>query len=196
MSDRCTCPCHNPKLMFLPSEFRPCCSQMGTKFSDNGAEIKQGRKVGFTGTQKGAQPTQLVAAEERLRQLREEGFDEFHHGACIGADEQVAKIAKSLGFKVVAHPGLAKDPTNMQFRSDWNGNHEVLEAKPFIERDHDIVDVTETMLATPLTYEEQARSGTWTTVRYAKKQGRVEGQSLHVIKPPWEPPKWLTETKV
>ena len=190
MNKDCPCPCHDPKLMFLPSEAFPCCPEMGEKFAEDGTKIKQGRKVGFTGTQKGAHLTQLAVAEEKLKFLREEGFDEFHHGMCIGADEQVAKIAADLGFKVVGHPGLAKDPTNMQFRSDWNGNHEILEAKPFIERDHDIVDVTETMLATPLTHEERTRSGTWTTVRYAKKQGRIEGASLHVIKPPWIPPKW------
>jgi|SRR5271157_6397207 len=161
-----------------------------------GYNFSMGKKVGFTGTQKGAHPAQIAAAKEKLKALKEEGFDEFHHGACIGADEQVAKIAKELGFKVIAHPGLAKDPANMQFRSDWNGSDETLGAKPFIDRDHDIVDATETMLATPLTYEEQNRSGTWTTVRYAKKQGRVEGQSLHVIKPPWTPPKWLTPKEV
>src|SRR5271156_6511042 len=165
MSDRCLCPCHDPKLKFLPSEAFPCCPEMGEKFAEDGTKIKQGRKVGFTGTQKGAHLTQLAIVEEKLKFLREEGFDEFHHGACIGADEQVAKIAKELGFKVVAHPGLGKDPANLQFRSDWSGSDETLEAKPYIDRDHDIVDATELMIATPLTYGEQTRSGTWTTVR-------------------------------
>src|SRR5271168_5416422 len=186
MSDRCLCPCHDRKLMFLPSEAFPCCPEMGTKFKD-GEKITQGRKVGFTGTHKGALPIQLANAKEKLRLLKEEGFDEFHHGACIGADEQVAKIAKDLGFKVVAHPGLAKDPTNMLFRSEWSENDEILEAKNFIERDHDIVNATEVMLATPLTFEETTRSGTWTTVRYAKAQGRTEGSTLFVIRPPFVP---------
>jgi hypothetical protein len=148
------------------------------------------RKVGFTGTHKGAQVLQLELAKQKLMLLKNEGFDEFHHGACIGADEQAAKIAKELGYRVVAHPGLAKDPANLLFRSEWDGNDEVREAKPFIERDHDIVDETEAMLATPLTYEETARSGTWTTVRYARKKGRVEGSTLFVIRIPFEPPKW------
>jgi len=154
-----------------------------------------GKKVGFTGTQKGAHPTQIAAAKDKLVALKEEGFDEFHHGACIGADEQVAKIAKELGFKVVAHPGLGKDPANLQFRSDWSGSDETLEAKPYIDRDHDIVDATELMIATPLTYGEQTRSGTWTTVRYAKAQGREEGTTLFVIRPPWAPPHWAREAQ-
>lgn len=190
-SERCPCPCHDPKLKFLPTEFKPCCPEMGTKFTER---IK-GRKVGFTGTNKGASTVQLAVVEEKLKFLLEEGFDEFHHGACIGADEQAAKLAKELGFRVVAHPGLASDPKNLMYRSEWDGSHETREAKPFIERDHDIVDETEMMLATPLTYEEKIRSGTWTTVRYAKAQGRVEGDTLYIVRPPWMPPKWAKPTE-
>jgi hypothetical protein len=145
-----------------------------------------GKNVGFTGTHKGACAAQLAVAEAKLKSLKDEGFDEFHHGACIGADEQVAKIAKGLGYRVVAHPGLAKNPANLMYRSEWDGNDEVREAKPFIKRDRDIVDETEAMIATPLTYGETTPSGTWTTVRYAVKQGRVEGTTLHVIRPPWK----------
>src|SRR6202795_4075150 len=129
-----------------------------------------GKKVGFTGTHKGADPMQLAVAKERLKSLKELGLDEFHHGACIGADEQVAKIAKELGFRVVSHPGLASDPKNLVFRSVWDGSDETREAKPFIKRDHDIVDETEVMLATPKGYAEEARRGTGTRGRYAKKQ--------------------------
>lgn len=196
MSKDCPCPCHDPKTIFAPSEFKPCCPLQGRRFRADGSEIQTGRKVGFTGTHKGAGTAQLGIAEMRLRLLREEGFDEFHHGMCIGADEQVAKIAKELGFKVVAHPGLAKDPENMLYRSEWQGSHEVREAKPFIERDHDIVNETEVMLATPLTYEEVVRSGTWTTVRYAKKQKRTEGSTLFVIKPLWTPPNWTLKEPI
>src|ERR1035437_640597 len=105
-----------------------------------------GRKVGFTGTHKGASPTQLTELAEVLNRLHADGFDEFHHGACIGADEQAAVIAKRLGFRVVAHPGLAKDPANMMYRSEWTGNDEVREAKPFIVRDQDIVNETERVI--------------------------------------------------
>jgi len=152
-----------------------------------------GKKVGFTGTHKGASSVQLFEAEQKLKALKEQGYDEFHHGLCIGADVQVATIAKKLGYRVVAHPGLASDPKNLLFRGECE-NDETREAKPFIKRDHDIVDETEVMLATPKGHAEEARSGTWTTVRYAKKQGRTEGFTLFVIKPLWIPPKWATPT--
>jgi len=146
-----------------------------------------GKKVGFTGTSKGASDFQLKGLEERLKKLKEDGFDEFHHGLCIGADEQAAKIAKGLGYRVVAHPGFSKKhPESLLYRSEFAENDEVLEAKAHIDRDHDIVDSVEYMLATPLQRDEQTRSGTWTTVRYARKQNRP----TDVILPPFVPPKW------
>lgn len=148
-----------------------------------------GKKVGFTGTSKGASEYQLRGLEERLKELKEDGFDEFHHGLCIGADEQAAEIAKKLGYRIVAHPGFSKkNPDSLLYRSEFTGNDEVLTAKPHIDRDHDIVDSVAHMLATPLQREEQTRSGTWTTVRYARKQNRP----TDVILPPFVPPKWAS----
>jgi hypothetical protein len=145
-----------------------------------------GKKLGFTGTNRGMGSSQKTELEALLKKLKEEGFDEFHHGLCIGADEQAAILAKSLGYRVVARPGLAHDPTNMKYRSDWAGSDETLEAKPFVDRDHDIVDVSERLIATPLTRQEQLRSGTWTTVRYARKVGRI----IDLVLPPFVPPKF------
>lgn len=146
-----------------------------------------GKKVGFTGTSKGASPAQLKELEEKLVALKADGFDELHHGACIGADEQCAIIAKRLGFRLVAHLGTSKDPTNMLYRSEFTGNDELREAKPFIPRDKDIVNETERMLATPLTRAEITRSGTWTTVRYARKQGKP----IDLILPPFVPSQYV-----
>jgi hypothetical protein len=133
---------------------------------------KLARKVGFTGTHHGMDEVQKRELEEKLKQLFDDGFNEFHFGLCIGADEQAAVIAKMLGFRVVAHPGLASNPTNLMYRSDWIGSDEVRDPKPFIGRDHDIVDETEEMVATPVSEDEEVRSGTWTTVRYARTQDR------------------------
>lgn len=106
---------------------------------------------------------------EYLRHLKEQGFTHFHHGDCIGADSQAAGLAKQLGFILICHPGHPKDKTDTKYRAFTKFNDEVLEAKPFITRDHDIVDSADKMIATPAG-EEQVRSGTWTTVRYAKKK--------------------------
>ncbi len=47
----------------------------------------------------------------------------------------------------------------------------VLESKPYLERNRDIVDASEVLIACPSTREEVMRSGTWATVRYARKKG-------------------------
>lgn len=136
--------------------------------------------VGFTGTKLGMQPNQRLELAEHLSYLKKLGFTHFHHGDCIGADAQAAKIAKQFGFIVVAHPGHPRDKSNTMYRAFTDFNDEVREVKPFIKRDHDIVDETERMIATPAGCTEEIRSGTWTTVRYARKQGK----KIHIIYPP------------
>ena len=134
--------------------------------------------VGFTGTKNGMSASQKFELVEYLRYLKAQGYIVFHHGDCIGADAQAAALAKQLGYIVIAHPGHPKDKTNTMFRAFTTFNDEVLEVKPFIKRDHDIVDASERMIATPAG-EEIVRSGTWATVRFAKKIGK----EVHIIMP-------------
>ncbi len=116
-------------------------------------------------------PEQKAQVRDALLLYRQWGAREFHYGLCIGADEQAAAIAKEIGYTVIAHPGFnPKNPDTRLFRSDFDLNDVVLPEKAFIKRDHDIVDAVEQMIATPLSWEEEIRSGTWTTVRYARKK--------------------------
>lgn len=117
-------------------------------------------------------PFQKEELREYLIRLYEQGCIHFHHGDAIGADAQAARIAKDLGYIVVAHPGHPKDVNNTVYRAFTDFNDEVRPVFPFITRDHDIVDETDLLVATPKTTEEEVRSGTWTTVRYARKQGK------------------------
>ena len=136
------------------------------------------KHVGFTGTKIGMQPNQKLEVVEYLRYLKANGYTHFHHGDCIGADAQAAKYAEALGFILVCHPGHPKDKSNTMYRAFTEFNDVMHEIKPFIKRDKDIVDAVETMVATPAG-EEQVRSGTWTTIRYAKKQNKP----VHIIYP-------------
>ena len=45
--------------------------------------------------------------------------------------------------------------------------------KDYLERNHDIVDETDMLIATPGEEQEVQRSGTWATIRYARKQKRT-----------------------
>jgi hypothetical protein len=123
-------------------------------------------KVGFTGSQRGASSAQLHTLQSLL--LTNMPVDEFHHGCCVGADTQANYVAHAVGTHVVYHPPLiAEKASDLR---DFPGDH--LPPKPYIERNHDIVDATDMLIACPAGDEEQVRSGTWATVRYARKQGK------------------------
>jgi hypothetical protein len=118
--------------------------------------------IGFTGTQAGMNPYQLGRVLHHLRPFRG-GHVHFHHGDCIGADAQAVEIAVSLGFYIVCHPPINK------YKRAFCGFDEIHPEKDYIPRNHDIVDSSAFMLATPKTAVEELRSGTWATIRYAKK---------------------------
>jgi hypothetical protein len=119
-------------------------------------------KIGFTGSQTGGTPQQLDTLQYLLSGLKK--FSEAHHGDCIGADAQFHMICAHLGVDIVIHP-----PTNKSKRAFCEDFLECRPAKGYLERNHDIVDDSELMIAVPPTMEEILRSGTWATIRYARK---------------------------
>lgn len=132
-------------------------------------------RIGFTGTQNGMTVAQLDAVEQRLIDLWEDG-SEFHHGDCVGADAQAAELARALGYRLIGHP-----PLNPHKRA-WVQSHTNVKMKPYLDRNHDIVDDCEHLIAAPGQQFEILCSGTWATVRYARKVGRPV--SLIVPNPP------------
>lgn len=117
-------------------------------------------KIGFTGSREGISERQAQQLEVLLIDLQ---ATEFHHGDCIGADAEAHAIAKRLGIHTTAHPGNAP---SMRAFCDAD---EVRPAKAMLPRNWDIVSETELLIAAPAR-EEEMRSGTWATVRYARKQ--------------------------
>lgn len=119
--------------------------------------------VGFTGTKKGMTKSQ----KEKVRFfLVTWSVKIFHHGCCIGADDEAGIISLSLSIHVIGHPPIIE-----KYKADCIC-HEYREPKSYFVRDHDIVDETDCMIATPKNQFEELRSGTWATVRYARKQGK------------------------
>jgi hypothetical protein len=127
-------------------------------------------RVGVTATQRGLNPRQLAEFELCLRQLH---ATELHHGDCVGGDAQLHDVARRLGLRVVGHP-----PDNMSKRAHCQCD-ELRVPRPYLDRNHDIVDETEVLLAGPKDTVEELRSGTWATVRYARKRGK----QVHVVWP-------------
>jgi len=123
-------------------------------------------RIGFTGTQKGMWPFQKLKLRYLLTTANAKGYNEFAHGDCIGADQMAHDIAIELGYKIIIHP-----PINASKRAFCCENaYEVKDAKEYLDRNHDIVDSSDVMIATPEQDTEQVRSGTWATIRYAKKK--------------------------
>jgi len=126
-------------------------------------------KVGFTGTRKGMSFNQKQAfvnfLEEHLLEITE-----LHHGDCVGADKESHDLFNEIyllkGFdkrKTIIHP-----PANKKNRAFCEGI--VLQEKAYLERNKDIIDSSDIIIAAPDSDIEKLRSGTWHAIRYAKKQ--------------------------
>jgi hypothetical protein len=121
--------------------------------------------VGITATRKGLTATQLKILRASLQDMQSwEGARVFHHGDCLGGDVEGAAIARELGYRIVAHP-----PANPKLRA-YDKADEIREPLSYVVRNRNIVDETATLFACPDGPERQ-HSGTWLTVRYARKVG-------------------------
>ncbi len=128
--------------------------------------------IGFTGTQRGLTDEQERTLKATLRSLKDvAGAVEFHHGDCIGADNEAHGVAALLGaHKIVVHPPeVEAKRARVQVSPERD---EVLAPKPYLDRNHDIVDACHWLIACPGEAAEKLRSGTWATVRYARKTGK------------------------
>lgn len=131
--------------------------------------MKKYKLIGFTGTSIGMTTPQKVVLAGVLTDIRD-AKAELHHGACVGADEECAIVAHTLGFKCVAHPGVTKngDQWKRSIKA-VNASHSILPEDEFLKRNQDIVATVKILIATPKERFEVLRSGTWATIRYAKK---------------------------
>jgi hypothetical protein len=149
--------------------------------------------LGVTGTQRGGSEQQLTTLAVQFVRLRP---DVFHHGDCIGVDEQAFNIvllyagARRRKVKIIAHPCDLRSK-----RAFTAGNDLVLPVKRPLKRNWDIAEDIEHLLALPYQLEEpvpRAGGGTWATMRYALQLEK----SVTVIWPngtaqPWTKSKYL-----
>lgn len=122
--------------------------------------------LGLTGSR--IEPTwqQKETLKEWLVLLNEERvIVDLHHGDCIGADSVIQAIieARFPTINVIIHP-----PINEKYRAFNKGL--ILPRKEYLERNKDIVDSCDLLIAFPKDKTEVLRSGTWSTIRYAVKK--------------------------
>lgn len=124
--------------------------------------------AGFTGTRDGLTMKQKKALVDLLFMLAPR---QLQHGDCVGADAEVHDMALNLGIQVAIRP--PDDPRLRAFCLTHNGYVVVHPEKPYLERNHDIVNDTHYLIACPNTRKPVLRSGTWATIRYASKRHKV-----------------------
>jgi hypothetical protein len=114
--------------------------------------------VGFTGTQRGMTLRQQMQLDRILGifLLADEAVNAkpvFYDGDCPieSADQQARAIARQLGYECRQLPPRKRN------------------AAEFLARNRRIVEHSDVLVAAPETDHEKLRSGTWMTVRYARK---------------------------
>ena len=130
-----------------------------------------GKHFGFTGTQNQLTPSQVNTLFSVLKGLLADEYEWMHNGDCIGADLIAANHWRFIGGKIFLHP-----PGINTKRACFFNPEAAIDPKPYRERNQDIVDASELLVACPKGMEEELRSGTWMTVRMALRKGiRVIG---------------------
>ena len=136
-----------------------------------------GNKVAFTGTRRGMSIDQMHAFPPLVT-----GVAVFNHGDAIGADFNAHQLAKSEVLYICIHPC-----TLTAQRAFCQGAHEVRAPLPPLTRDFIMVDESELLIATPRSrFMEMQGSGTWATMRYAKRKKK----SVIVIWPDGQVEEW------
>lgn len=126
-------------------------------------------KVGFTGTRNGLTIKQYDKLKSLLSSM---SVNEFHHGDCVGADAESHNIASDLSLPIIIHPPIKEDLRAFK-KSDI-----LRQPKSYFARNRDIVNESDTLIATPATAEE-TQGGTWYTINYAIKMHK----SVIIINP-------------
>lgn len=128
-------------------------------------------KIGVTATQQGLNQKQWKIANNLLR-----GIDVLHHGDCVGGDYDLHVVTRQVspGAKIVIHPPLDDK------KRAWCVGDELLTPDGYRERNDAIVWMSNRLIAFPSSMVEILRSGTWMTVRLARK-ARARGHSIQTL---------------
>lgn len=121
-----------------------------------------GVDMGVTGSRRGISPSQLTYFEMLLQ---EKPPARFHHGMCAGADRVCHQTIRQMirNAVIIGHPSNLPG-TQLDLDCDFTRS-----PKPPLQRNQDIVLESNFLAAFPLSTEVR-RSGTWATIRFARKK--------------------------
>lgn len=132
------------------------------------------QSIGTTGTREGLTEEQREWVED-FSAYENNQVGVLHHGDCVGSDNEIATIFSRKGTYIIAHPG-GGPPI---LRAYCAVNDLVLPPKYYLRRNQDIVKASKLLLGFPRTEDEIVRSGTWSTIRYA----RTSKVPIYVVTP-------------
>lgn len=128
--------------------------------------------IGFTGTRRGITIQQAaslhlqLSALARYFQAQGRGARGLH-GSCVGADASFDRACARLGLGTVCIPGTIDGKSDHR----WLAKTAAVELEPptpTLQRNRRIIELSDVMLACP-DGEERMRSGTWSTIRKARR---------------------------
>ena len=119
--------------------------------------------IGFTGSRNGMSDKQKEGFSQVINNLGR--IKEFRHGDCVGSDANAHSIVKEKdpNNHVIGHPTSYK-----KYRAFCKCDI-FLKPGQYLDRNKAIVDSSEILIATP-NGPEKLRSGTWSTIRYARRK--------------------------
>lgn len=131
-------------------------------------------KIGITGSRTGLTAKQFATLDKLLsKMLRKYDVTECHHGDCFGVDFTFNQyIYANSKATIVVHPPTI-DKQRAFCAKDEDERFVVEKCKPYLDRNKDIVNSSDIMIGCPDTPIEKSRSGTWSTIRYARKQQTI-----------------------
>lgn len=136
--------------------------------------LESGMNIGFTGTRRGMTEHQMAAFSQLMSEVFQ--LSSFHHGDCVGADDEAANIMSEIrsysdmdtrNWKIVCHP-----PVDESHRAFNTHHDEAMGPRTHFARNREIVDACDMLVVVPMDTERQDRGGTWYTHDYAVKKNK------------------------
>lgn len=126
-------------------------------------------KIGFTGNRYGLridQKEQIISILDKYENII------VSHGDCVGSDTDFHNICVNYKKMHVNKNILIHifPPNNLKLRG-FNQGDILMEERPYLERNLNILKNSSILIACPIDKnKEELRSGTWSTIRQARKQ--------------------------
>jgi len=125
-------------------------------------------RLSFTGTHRGMTQAQVLSLADFIARA-----SVLVHGACVGADDEADILAVFFRVPRRAFPSTSASMriTNDVLESRIGSRVFIYPAAPPLVRNRDIVRQSDHLVACPAQPIEVLRSGTWATVREARRIG-------------------------